>query len=242
MPKTVAPDPDIRANMQSGSRGEHRAPRSRSPAPPRMAGSIQVVPRLPEPEHELHERDEPLRHRRQGRPLRRLEPAEDAPVSIADAGIDEHQRHRRQRRHRRHPLADPLHPRRARQHADRHVGAETGAERRPAPRMVRPSRQIRLRRRSVAAASAEPPPSPAATGRLLGEVEPDAARDAVRERPGSGASATDLDEIVLGPRRLGEDVGEVAVNAQLRPRPRRGGRRSAYRRARRRRRGCRARW
>ena len=29
------------------------------------------------------------------------------------------------------------------------------------------------------------------------------------------ASATDIDEIVLGQRRLGEDVGEVAVDADL---------------------------
>ena len=114
-----------------------------------------------------------------------FEPAEDGAGLHRDAGIDEHDRHRGNGRHRRHALAGALHPRRARVDADRHVGAEAGAESGELRRCVRPSRQIRLRRRSVAAASAEPPPIPAATGQILGEVDAGRRRGCGRERPGS---------------------------------------------------------
>ena len=106
--------------------------------------------------------------------------------------IDQHRRQRRQRQRRRQDLADAAHQPRARIEADRHVsaGRARGREER-ADRRARGRWRV-ASSRNAAAASAEPPPRPAATGSALSRRNAPSARPATRAASARAALSTRL--------------------------------------------------
>ena len=222
MPNAAAPDPDMRANRQSGSRISAFAGSSGRLA--HLRGRLgQVVPRLAQPEDHLEQRAQ----------ISSAAAADGVPPSASslakyrcrrnrDAGICEHNRHRRHPGHRRDPLADSLGDQRLRRLGTWAHRRQVGARSRASASSPSCKRHSRLRSRSVAAASADPPPSPAATGmRLVSDqfCRRQLALPAVR---GAHQFAGRADgEIFIG-RRIGELGGERPLDRQAHAPVRRG--------------------